>query len=60
MLKMLKKSHFDNKIIGNIGNQIGKLSGQLASKMATQLATLKTFFHFTHAFIFFNTINIYA
>jgi hypothetical protein len=35
MLKMLKKSHFDNKIIGNIGNQIGKLSGQLAGKMAT-------------------------
>jgi len=35
MLKMLKKSHFDNKIIGNIGNQIGKFCGKMASKMAT-------------------------
>jgi len=58
---MLKKFHFlIKKKIGNIGNQIGKCCGKMAGKMATELATLKTFFHFTHEFIFFNTINIYA
>jgi hypothetical protein len=34
MLKMLKKYHFDNKMIGNIGNKIGKFCGQMAGKMA--------------------------